>query len=103
MLTSIASARKGVRTTSIATDARFFVVLAFIRFVCSTSDAMRVASRRTGHLQPVCQWARCGFTGLVSCVCSLRLTTLVGPTGAVRIKFELLFRFLFVLLLVAQS
>ena len=30
MLTSIASARKGDRTTSITTDARFVVVLAFI-------------------------------------------------------------------------
>ncbi|HZI47107.1 MAG TPA: hypothetical protein VFD75_04885 [Pyrinomonadaceae bacterium] len=28
--------------TSIATDARFVVVLAFIEFVCSTSDAMRL-------------------------------------------------------------
>ena len=36
MLTSIASARKGERTTSITADARFVVVLAFIRFVCST-------------------------------------------------------------------
>ncbi len=37
MLTRIASARNGERITSITTDVRFFVVFAFIRFVCSTS------------------------------------------------------------------
>ena len=36
MLTNIASARSGVRITSITTDVRFVVVLAFISFVCST-------------------------------------------------------------------
>ena len=36
MLTSVASASNGVRITSITTDVRFFVVLAFISFVCST-------------------------------------------------------------------
>jgi len=36
MLTRVASARNGERTTSITTDVRFLVVLAFIRFVCST-------------------------------------------------------------------
>ena len=41
MLTRIPSAMNGDRIASIATDARFFVVLAFIRFVCSTVDAMR--------------------------------------------------------------
>ena len=33
MLTSIASARNGERTTSITADVRFLVVLAFIRFL----------------------------------------------------------------------
>ena len=41
MLTRIASARNGERMTSITTDARFLVVLIFIRIVHSTSDAMQ--------------------------------------------------------------
>lgn len=36
MLTRVASARTGERITSITTDVMFLVVLAFIRFVCST-------------------------------------------------------------------
>ena len=37
MLTRIDSARSGVVIASITTDVKFLVVLAFIRFVCSTS------------------------------------------------------------------
>ena len=40
MLTRIASARNGERITSITTDVRFLVVLAFIRFV-SSPDSRR--------------------------------------------------------------
>ena len=49
MLTRIASARNGERMTSITTDARFLVVLAFIR-VCQLDqqcDACCLATRRT--------------------------------------------------------
>ena len=45
MLIRSASARNGERITSVATDARFFVVLAFIRFVCLTVNAMRYLPR----------------------------------------------------------
>ena len=45
MLTRIASARNGERITSVTVDVRFFVVLAFIRFVCSTVNAMRCLPR----------------------------------------------------------
>src|SRR5215203_4676992 len=65
MLTRIASARKGERITSITTDVTFLVVLAFIRFVCSTSDAMQCASRRASRLQPLCQWTRLKKTGVL--------------------------------------
>ena len=42
MLTRIPSARNGERITSVATDTKFFVVLAFIGFVCPTVNAMRL-------------------------------------------------------------
>ena len=45
-LTRMASARNGVRTASITTDARFVVILAFILVVSSTSDAMRLLRGR---------------------------------------------------------
>ena len=45
MLTRIPSARIGERITSVATDAKFFVVLTFIGFVCPTVNAMRCLPR----------------------------------------------------------
>ena len=49
MLARIASARNGERIASVTTDAKFFVVLAFIGFVCPTVNAMLVclATRMT--------------------------------------------------------
>jgi hypothetical protein len=48
MLTRIASARKGVRITSITTDVTFLVVLAFIRF-CLLDQLMRCVLLRDEH------------------------------------------------------
>jgi len=42
MLARIASARNGERIASVTTDAKFFVVLAFIGFVCPTVNATLV-------------------------------------------------------------
>jgi len=75
MLTSIASARKGVRTASITTDARFVVTLAFI--VLSARPVMRCdcfADEHEGYNQcasgPIVV-----FGGFVGVVCSLWLTS----------------------------
>ena len=81
ILTRIASARTGEKMTSITADVTFLVVFVFIR-VCLLDLLMRcsVASRRASRLQPLCQWSNRGFSGFVRWSCSLRLTSVGGPT-----------------------
>lgn len=82
MLTRIASARNGERITSVTIDARFFVVLAFIRFVCSTVNAMRCLPRDEHDVYNRCaSGPTLGFVELVVLICRLRLTTADGPTA----------------------
>jgi hypothetical protein len=67
MLARIASARSGERIASVTTDAKFFVVLAFIGFVCPTVNATLVclATRMTFTTAvPVARGDEdCGFIG----------------------------------------
>ena len=79
MLTRMARPRNGERMTSITTDARVIVLLAFIEVCLLDQDAMRVASRRGSGLQPVCQWSNSGFMGFSGPICRLRLTNSRGP------------------------
>ena len=82
MLTRIASARNGERMTSITTDARFVVVLAFILGL-SARPVMRcdcfatTITFTTGVPVGLTRW---GFSGFEVEVCSLRLTRPSGPT-----------------------
>ena len=83
MLARIASARKGERIASVTTDAKFFVVLAFIGFVCSTVNAMRCLPRDEDDVYNRCaNGPRCGFVGLRVEFCSPRLTLSMVQTVA---------------------
>src|SRR5688572_12637608 len=79
MLTSIASARNGERIVSITTDVTFLVVLAFIRFVCST-HLMRGVSLRDGMtLTTGVPVVHVRFFWVCGPICRPQLTTARGP------------------------
>jgi hypothetical protein len=80
MLARIASARNGERIASVTTDAKFFVVLAFIGFVCPTVNASCLPRDGDDIYNRCASGPRCGFVGLVVLICRPRLTSFGGPT-----------------------
>ena len=76
MLARIASARNGEIIASVTTDAKFFVVLAFIGFVCATVNAMRCLPRDEDDVYNQCASGPMPvFVGLMVRFCSRWLTT----------------------------
>jgi len=61
MLARIASARNGERIASVTTDAKFFVVLAFIGFVCPTVNAMLVCLATSMRVTTGVPMVQCRF------------------------------------------
>ena len=80
MLARIASARNGERIASVTTDAKFFVVLAFIGFVCPTVNASCLPRDGDDIYNRCASGPTCGFVGLVVLICRPRLTSFDGPT-----------------------
>ena|SRR6185503_14633608 len=104
MLTRIPSARIGERIASVTADAKFFVVLTFIGFVCPTVNAMRCLPRDEHDVYNRCaSGPTCGFVGLVVLICSPQLTSFDGPTCGLTDLLELQRRVLLGLSVVACS